>query len=458
MTRSERRLGIVFLLSLIFLHPSVRGDGAGYYAWVRAPLIQHNFDFQNDWRHGFPGIDWGRPDGVGNVNLLQWTTAGHLSNHYAVGSALLWAPFLIVAHIGVLAADALGAHIAADGFSRPYFFALAAGTAFYGFCALLIAFRWARRYFDERWALLATIGIWLASSFPAYLYWDLSWSHIPSAFAVGLFLFYWDRTRGEVTLRRWGWLGLAGALMTNIYYVNAIFLLLPALEAISLNWSALRGPLAGRANFLRLAAAKTFFVVIFVVGMLPTLITKKIIYGSMFHSGYRQISEWHWSSPKLFAILFSSDHGLLSWTPILILSLAGLVIARKRLGGLVKFLVPAIVIFYYVIASYVFWDGVTSFGNRFFVSLTPIFVLGLAGTLDGFARCWREPRGALVRASLVVALLALWNVGFLYQWSTELINQRGPVLWSEVLYNQFRKVPHDAGRDLFGRLSGGMLR
>ena len=30
---------------------SLRGDGVGYYALVRAPLIQHNFDFTEDYRH-----------------------------------------------------------------------------------------------------------------------------------------------------------------------------------------------------------------------------------------------------------------------------------------------------------------------------------------------------------------------------------------------------------------------
>jgi hypothetical protein len=54
----------------------------------------------------------------------------------------------------------------------------------------------------------------------------------------------------------------------------------------------------------------------------------------------------------------------------------------------------------------------------------------------------------------VVALFSIWNVGFVYQWATEMVSQRSPVMWSEVVYNQFREVPLEAGRDLWGRVTG----
>jgi len=42
--KSELLLGLIFLLSLLLLNPWVRGDGVGYYALVRAPLIEHNLE------------------------------------------------------------------------------------------------------------------------------------------------------------------------------------------------------------------------------------------------------------------------------------------------------------------------------------------------------------------------------------------------------------------------------
>src|SRR5213079_848613 len=89
-----------------------------------------------------------------------YTETGHISNLFSIGPALLWAPFLLAAHGIVLLCNAYGAHIPADGFSFPYLLAMALGTAIYGFLGLLFSYSLARKYVEERWAFLATLGIW----------------------------------------------------------------------------------------------------------------------------------------------------------------------------------------------------------------------------------------------------------------------------------------------------------
>jgi hypothetical protein len=49
--RYTRILVILFLCTLPLVNPIVHGDGVGYYAYFRAPLIQHNLRFEEDWRH-----------------------------------------------------------------------------------------------------------------------------------------------------------------------------------------------------------------------------------------------------------------------------------------------------------------------------------------------------------------------------------------------------------------------
>ena len=127
----------------------------------------------------------------------------------------------------------LGFAIPADGFSRPYRIAMAAGTAFYGFLGLLLSYDLSRRYFAEKWAFLATLAIWFASSLPVYMYFNPSWSHAHSAFAVSLFLWYWSRTLSRRSWPQWAILGALSGLMINVYYLNAIFLVLIVWEAVS---------------------------------------------------------------------------------------------------------------------------------------------------------------------------------------------------------------------------------
>ena len=110
---------------------------------------------------------------------------------------------------------------------------MGASTVLYGFLGLLMAFDLARHYTGDTWAFVATLGVWFASSLPVYMYFNPAWSHAHSAFAVALFLWYWQRTRHQRSLRQWLVLGLAAGLMMNIYYPNAILMIVPAVEALA---------------------------------------------------------------------------------------------------------------------------------------------------------------------------------------------------------------------------------
>ena len=104
-------------------------------------LIEHRLDFTKDWQAANPSFRMGRVDAQGNLDHSQYTSTGHIDNHFSVGPAILWSPFLVAAHAGVLLYDRLGGHVPADGYSRPYRMAMALGTAIYGFLALMISFR-----------------------------------------------------------------------------------------------------------------------------------------------------------------------------------------------------------------------------------------------------------------------------------------------------------------------------
>lgn len=152
LTNYEKLLILLFLVSLPFVNPWVRGDGVGYYALARAPLIDHSFDFRSDWLNANESFRMSRVTSTGNTDAIdadQFTATGHLNNHFSVGPAILWAPFLAAAHLFVKISDVFGAHIIANGFSRPYLLAMAFGTVLCGFGAIWISFRIARIYVAE---------------------------------------------------------------------------------------------------------------------------------------------------------------------------------------------------------------------------------------------------------------------------------------------------------------------
>ncbi len=437
---SLKLLLCLFLLSLPMVNPWVRGDGVGYYAYVRSLLINHDLRFEDEWKSGNPSFVMNRVDESGHLRADQYTRTGYVANHFSVGPSILWSPFLVAVHWVVLGLNHFGAHIVANGYSRPYVIAMALATALYGFLGLWLSFDLARKYFEERWALLATLGIWFASSLPVYMYFNPSWSHAHSAFAVALFLWYWHRTRGARTSKQWLTLGLMSGLMLDVYYPNALFLLVPFAEALQDYRRALLDRKSGAA-VRQLLLQHAAYAVAVIFAFLPTLITRWIVYGHPLQFGVYSTMHWHWTLPMLLQVLFSSDHGLLVWTPILIPAIAGLWFLRRQDPDIAWKLSLAALAFYLVIAFYPNWDGLSSFGNRFFVSLTPLFVLGLAASLQRFGALFARSRTAVSAAGLIIGLLMLWNGGFIFQWGTHLIPARGPISWQEMARNQVTVVP-----------------
>ncbi len=452
LTTYEIFLAVLFVLTLPLSNPWVRGDGVGYYAFARSILIEHRLDFANDWIHGNASFRMGHIDAEGHINADQYTSTGHLNNHFSIGPAILWSPFLIIAHAGVLLYDHFGGGIAADGFSKPYLLAMALGTAVYGFLAVLISFSLARSFVPEKWAFLAALGIWFGSPLPVYMYFNPSWSHAQAAFAVALFFWYWIRTRNSRTWWQWAVLAAFGGLMLDVYYVSGILLLLPLMESIVAYWSSWKKRTGNIQSARQFFVGNILFAVLLFSAFLPTLITKRLIYGSYSETGY----DYHWSlnSPAFLKVCFSADHGLFSWNPILILAAAGLICLRRYDKILSLYSIVALAVFLYVIGCYPDWDGISSFGNRFFVPLASIFILGLAAFFDWFVRVWRKRRAATYTATAATAILILWNLGLVFQWGMHWIPERGPVSWRVAAHNEVTVVPSEAASILKAYLTG----
>jgi hypothetical protein len=445
----QKALFFVFLLSLPFLHAIVNGDGVGYYAYVRSPLIDHNFSFSSDFRNPEEELEkiFLRDHFVDN----PVTKTGHLPNFYSVGPAILWSPFLIATHLAVLGLAHLGWHVAPDGHSWPYMAAMAGATALYGFVGLCLSFALARKFVEERWAFWGTIGVWFGSSVPVYLYLLPAWSHMHSVFATSLFFWYWLQTRGMRTSGEWLKLGLLSGLMMDVYQLNAVFLLAVAYEALSA-YAGIWSSGAGRPEmFARTLRLHTLYGLGTVLSLLPTFVARQIVFGSPLSVGPYTLRMWNWTRPVFSLVLFSTSHGLFVFTPILVLAVAGLFYLRRlnRSFGTICLLIT--LVFYLLISCYPWWYGAVGFGNRLFVSLTPIFICGLASWFAWAARLWRDGRAASFRLIPLTLLFVIWNLGLAYQWQTQLMPRYGQVDWQELVYNQFRVVPAQALHDLSQR-------
>ena len=435
---SFRVLLALFLLSIALVNPYIRGDGNGYYAYVRSVVIDQDLNFADEFAHGDPLFHDRYFDDSGNVRSSMLTSTGRVTNQWAVGPSLLWLPFFLTAHGAVLAANLAGLEVPPDGYSAPYRWSCAFGTALYGWLAILMGWSMAGRTTGRTAALVAALGLWWASSLPVYMYFLPFHVHALAAFSVTLFVWCWFRwqpfaDRGG----RWFVWGLTGGLMASVYYLDALFLTLAIWEL------GLTAQTPAERPHRRWRPAVWFACGAW-LALLPHFWVKWALYGSPFVTGYQD--EFFWSHPRFWQVGFSPDHGLFTWTPVVLLAAVGLLVWAWRHRFVGSAIVTTLALFYYVVASYQTWHGLSSFGNRFFLSFTFAWVVGLATFIQWSGRrAWRHPALARASGQVIGVGLVLWNIGLIFQWGTDIIPNRGSVSFGTVARNQITVVPSRIG-------------
>src|SRR5512132_3781197 len=120
-----RRAAVIALLaSAAAVNTHVRGDGNGYYAWLASSVVDHDLDFRNQYRHADALFRNFHIDAAGQPQPDQLTVTGRVSDQWAVGPAVLWAPWFLTAHAVVKA----GGMDPQDGYAPIYRRAVATGS------------------------------------------------------------------------------------------------------------------------------------------------------------------------------------------------------------------------------------------------------------------------------------------------------------------------------------------
>lgn len=419
-----RVLAVALLVSGFLVLPYLRGDGNGYYAWVRSPLIDGDLDFRDEFLRGDPSFLDSVTMDDGRFNPDMITETGRIRNQWSVGPAVVWAPFVLAGHGVALLGRAIGLDWATDGYSLPYLWLASLATSLAASAGLLLSFRVAESLARVGPAIAGAVAIWLASPLPIYQYLLPFW---PFGIAVGVsgaLLWVWHRPGW--TWRRWLGLGVLSGFAVSVHPIGVAWLLLPVASLVGLDVGTGRERVRGLG----------WFALGGLLGALPQMIGKAIVTGSPLDTGYR--AEWRFLRPDLFRTLFGADHGALVWTPVLALALAGLVVIIRRDRRLALGLLIVFAGMLYLVAAYGTYEQ-SSFGNRFLVWFTPGFVVGAAALADA---AWSRRGFAL---GLVAALIA-WNALFMFQWAWGLIPKRGAVDWGVMARQQLTEAPSEMVR------------
>ncbi len=430
---------VLFLISLPFVTPRVAAsDEIEYFSYLPSILLDGDLDFRNQYEY-FCNLDF--EDCVRSrfkETFLDMRTATGLQINFGpMGTAVLWLPFYLVAHLFALVAQNFNPAFAANGVSAPYIYAVCMASVFYGWLGIYLAYCIARNYFAEWIALGAALTILFATNAVYYMYVAPAFSHAASLFASALFVYVWWRTResrADGKLRDWFVLGASGGLMTMVREQEAVFFVIPLVEIAYAMYCAARSS----ENF---AATKKWFggALMMSVGacvvFLPQLISYRVLNGN-FLPARNVTDKFTWDGNHILDVLFSNFHGLFTWTPVVLLAVIGLFFLWRHDKFLAAVFLIAFAVETYLLGSFSTWFGGAAYGGRRFINCTVIFVVGLAAFVDALHT--RVPRPILAGAG---ALLIVWNLFFIIQFVTGMVPRQQPVDMLEMARNQFVGVP-----------------
>ena len=412
-------------------------DEVEYFSYLRSLWFDRDVSFENEYQY-FYEHDIARSEGFHETFLERETAAGRRVNYATMGCALLWAPFYAVADVSVRVRRAMGARVAADGYSKPYIAAVAYGSAFYGFAAVLLSIAAARRITGPRGAVASAIAVWLGTPLLFYMYVAPPFSHATSAFAVAVFVVVWLRVRESWSVGGVALLGLAAAQMAMVREQDIFFAVGPAFdwalalkqEAGGRRQEAGGRPLSPGAETRRgrsrggvrapLAAAAAGCVA-FAVGYTPQLLAYNALNGYPGPAAH-VTRKMTWYAPHGLQVLASPEHGFLVWTPLAALALVGLVIlAHGGAGGARRIGLCALLMVAfqaYVAGSVASWTVAGAFGQRRFVAVTILLTIGLAALFTSIS-------GPARRLVTVAAVLCVWwNISLMAQFGLRLMDRQ----------------------------------
>ena len=417
--KTELVLGVLLLGSLVLVSPRIsESDAVEYFSYLPSVLFDFDLDFTDEYSYFYEEDPDGR-QGFKETFLDRETATGLKLNFGPIGTAVLWSPFYLVAHAGLVFVGSHGVDVAADGMSQTYRLAVTLASALYGAIGLFLSYRLARCFAEPFVCFVTILVLWWGTPVAYYMYIAPGMSHAASLFAVAVFFSLGPWVQARPSRLRWAVWGASAGLMALVRLQDLFFAVAALVPAVAMDDRVKRCAAFGLAAFLV---------------FLPQLVAYQILNGEPLPSSHVQ-NKMEWYSPHFFQVLFSPEHGLYFWSPVLLLFTAGglLFLRREREAGIALFL--GLLSQVWISGAVDSWTQAGAFGARRFVGATVIFAVWGAAA---FAFLVPHVRRAGVAA--LASAVVLWNVGLMVQFGLGLMD-RQRLVWSAIVHNQIYEVP-----------------
>jgi len=315
-------------------------------------------------------------------NIWQKEYGPYPRNVFAMGSGILWMPFLIIAHMVTWFAKTLGFGLTTDGYSILYECAVGIASCFYSFIASMFLYQIARIRFSKRASFGAVLFFCTTSAWICYVIYEAAYSHAGELFTSSLV--FWLILRysdfNKISYKQAFLLGTAIGLATLVRWQTVLWGIIPfTLCCIALSHARTKKPILIKAVVLLGGSILVFS---------PQCFAWKAIYGK-----YLLIPQGNsFLIPRIlpfFYVLFSNNHGMFFWHPTTLIAFGGVIwfLYTNFKLDIGEFRVILLGVIVFLLMTFVngmagdWWAG-GSFGMRRMICTYPLLTYGLAALLD----------------------------------------------------------------------------
>lgn len=351
----------IVLLSIYFIkwgnseHPFTM-DVDQYYSYLVAQFIHHDFSFH------FPHHYW----------LVETPTQQYIPK-VTMGLAFLYLPFFTIGNIT--------AHVfnyEASGYSAPYYWSIHIGSILYVLIGLWYCRKSLLLFFNEWIVALSLLFVIIGTNLFFYTYKESEMSHGHLFFLFSIFIYHVLKWRQTGKTKHIYYFSFIAGLVTLIRPTEILILLFPLLIYVS-NFSELKSRLLEIKN---LKWKLAFSLFIFFIPIIPQLLFWKIHTGQFLFFSYGNQEGFFFTDPKFYSVLFGWRKGWFIYTPIMILSIIGLILMYFKRKDLFFSIFIYFILNLYLICCWWDWGYGGAFGMRALVQCYAFLIIPFAFFLN----------------------------------------------------------------------------
>lgn len=302
------------------------------------------------------------------------STLNFKNNKRTIGMAIMYSPAFLVGHIIATQTGDIK-----DGYSSPYKWSIRWGSIIFCIGGLLFCRKSLLLFFKDEIVTISLASIFFGTNLLYYTYSSGEMPHSYLFFLYSAFIFICLKLILNKKQKNLILIGLLGGIITLIRPTDILIILFPLFFKVH-NFNEFK-------NRIKIFFSDLFVLSISILAFLLPLLLQMVLWkqyvGTFIYYSYAN-ERFFFNDPQIINFLFSYRKGWLLYTPIMTISIVGILLSKKQLNDFFIFLIVFVPLNIYILSCWWDWSFGGSFGCRALIQSYAVLIFPFAAMISWF--------------------------------------------------------------------------